>query len=187
MRSGSSATGNNSFNSLVGTGSNKHVDGLDAVIRLFSSSCPIVVKHCSFSLGAMIEAEALDKESTYVIVFLILSILSVKKFINALLLNCRGIFRYGDICLFVNLATVLNKKQNRLFWLLFISSQSAVSKHVNRKLSGIKNCGRKRCTTNRENHSFMRIVKQNRFKNLGELHKEWTKAGVKASVCIEFI
>ncbi len=55
-------------------------------------------------------------------------------------------------------------------------SQSAVSKHVNRKLSG-----RKRCTTNRENHSLMRIVKQNRFKNLGELHKEWTEAGVKAS------
>ncbi len=60
-------------------------------------------------------------------------------------------------------------------------SQSAVSKHVNRKLSGRKKCGRKRCTTNRENHSLMRIVKQNRFKNLGELHKEWTEAGVKAS------
>ncbi len=55
-------------------------------------------------------------------------------------------------------------------------SESAVSKHVNRKLSG-----RKRCTTNRENRSLMRIVKQNRFKNLGELHKEWTEAGVKAS------
>ncbi len=55
-------------------------------------------------------------------------------------------------------------------------SQSAVSKHVNRKLSG-----RKRCTTNRENRSLMRIVKQNRFKNLGELHKEWTEAGVKLS------
>ncbi len=27
-------------------------------------------------------------------------------------------------------------------------SQSAVSKHVNRKLSGKKKCGRKRCTTN---------------------------------------
>ncbi len=27
----------------------------------------------------------------------------------------------------------------------------------------------------------MRIVKQNRFKNLDELHKEWTEAGVKAS------
>ncbi len=59
-------------------------------------------------------------------------------------------------------------------------SQSAVSKHVNRKLSGRKKCGRKRCTINRENSSLMRIVKQNRF-NLGELHKEWTEAGVKAS------
>ncbi len=39
----------------------------------------------------------------------------------------------------------------------------------------------KRCSTNRENRSFMRIVKQNRFKNLGELHKEWTESGVKAS------
>ncbi len=57
-----------------------------------------------------------------------------------------------------------------------VCSQSAVSKHVNRKL-----CRRKRCTTNRENRSLMRIVKQNRFKNLGELHKEWTEAGVKAS------
>ncbi len=47
-------------------------------------------------------------------------------------------------------------------------------------LSGRKKCGI-RCTTNRENHSLMRIVKQNRFKNLGELHKEWTEAGVKAS------
>ncbi len=27
----------------------------------------------------------------------------------------------------------------------------------------------------------MRIVKRNPFKNLGELHKEWTEAGVKAS------
>ncbi len=60
-------------------------------------------------------------------------------------------------------------------------SQSAVSKHVNRKLSERKKCGRKRWTTNRENRSIMRIVTQNRFKNLGELHKEWTEAGVKAS------
>ncbi len=60
-------------------------------------------------------------------------------------------------------------------------SQSAVSKHVNRKLSGRKKCGRKRCTTNRENRSIMRTVKQNRFKNLGELHKVWTETGVKAS------
>ncbi len=32
-----------------------------------------------------------------------------------------------------------------------------------------------------ERTSLMRIVKQNRFKNLCELHKEWTEAGVKAS------
>ncbi len=60
-------------------------------------------------------------------------------------------------------------------------SQSAVSKHVNRKSSGRKKCGRKRCTTNQENCSLMRIFKQNLFKNLGEFHKEWTEAGVKAS------
>ncbi len=38
LRSGSSATDNNSINNFVGTGSNKHVVGLDAVIHLFSSS-----------------------------------------------------------------------------------------------------------------------------------------------------
>ncbi len=43
-------------------------------------------------------------------------------------------------------------------------SQSAVPKHVNRKLSGRKKCGIKRCTTNRE-----------------QLHKEWTDTGFKAS------
>ncbi len=63
-------------------------------------------------------------------------------------------------------------------------SQSAVSKHVNRKLSGRKKCGRKRCTTNRENRSLMRIVKQNRFKNLCELQKDLTEAGVKESRAI---
>ncbi len=57
-------------------------------------------------------------------------------------------------------------------------------KHANRKLRGKKKCGRKICTTNRENRSLMRTVKQNRFKNLGELHKEWTEAGVKASRAI---
>ncbi len=57
-------------------------------------------------------------------------------------------------------------------------SQSAVSKHVNRKLSGRKKCGRTRCRTNQD---LMRIVKQNRFKNFGELSKECTETGVKAS------
>ncbi len=66
MRSGYSATGNNSINNLVCTGSNNHVVGLDAVISLFSSSCPIVVKHSSFSLGAMNEADVLDAVESYI-------------------------------------------------------------------------------------------------------------------------
>ncbi len=98
------------------TGSNKHVVGLDAVIRLFSSSFPIVVKHCIFSLAVMNEAEVLDPvESTFVVVFLMLSILSVKKLIISLLLNCEGIFRLGGDWIFVNLATALNKNLG-LFW-----------------------------------------------------------------------
>ncbi len=61
---------------------------------LLSSSCPIVVKQCSFYLGAMNEDEVLDAvESTFVNVFLMLSIFSVNKFIKSLLLNCEGIFR----------------------------------------------------------------------------------------------
>ncbi len=63
-----------------------------------------------------------------------LSILSVKKFIKSLLLNCEGIFRLDDIFLFVNLATVLNKNLG-LFWL---SSMSADMCHVP---SGIWNEG----------------------------------------------
>ncbi len=55
----------------MGIGSNKHVVGLEAVMCFFSSSCSIVVKQCSFSLGALNEAEVLDTvESTFVIVFL---------------------------------------------------------------------------------------------------------------------
>ncbi|KAK3566989.1 hypothetical protein QTP86_008210 [Hemibagrus guttatus] len=64
---------------------------------------------------------------------------------------------------------------------LFTQQSFSVGLLKLRKLSGRKKCGRKRCTTNRENRSLMRIVKQNPFKNLSELHKEWTEAGVKAS------
>ena len=60
-------------------------------------------------------------------------------------------------------------------------SHSAVSKHIHKKLSGRKKSGRKRCTSNRDNHSLEWIVKQNPFKNLVELHKEWTKVGVSTS------
>ncbi len=46
-------------------------------------------------------------------------------------------------------------------------SQIAVSKHVNRKLSGRKKCGRTSCTTNGENCSLMRIVKQKSIQDFG--------------------
>ena len=58
----------------------------------------MVVKHCSLSLGAMDETEVLDVvESTFAIVFLMLSILSVKKFIKSLLFNVGGIFESGGV------------------------------------------------------------------------------------------
>ncbi len=59
--------------------------------------------------------------------------------------------------------------------------QSAVSKHINAKLTGRKNLGRKRCTSNRDDYKLENTVKQSWFKHLWELHKEWTEAGVSAS------
>ncbi len=51
-------------------------------------------------------------------------------------------------------------------------SQSSVSKHINREAKGRKRCGRKKkCTSNRDNHTLERIVKQNPFKNVGEITK----------------
>ncbi len=60
-------------------------------------------------------------------------------------------------------------------------SQSAVSKHVNRKLSGRKKCGRKRYTTNRENRSLMRIVKQGLFLRIQEFGWTSLRTEVKTS------
>ncbi len=37
------------------------------------------------------------------------------------------------------------------------------------------------CTSNRDDHKLDNTVKQSQFKHLGELHKEWTEAGVSAS------
>ncbi len=52
---------------------------------------------------------------------------------------------------------------------------------LNAKLIGRKNLGRKMCTSNRNDHKLENTVKQSWFKHLGELHKEWTEAGVSAS------
>ncbi len=37
------------------------------------------------------------------------------------------------------------------------------------------------CTSNRDDSMLENIIKQSWFKHLGELHKEWTEAGVSAS------
>ncbi len=52
---------------------------------------------------------------------------------------------------------------------------------LNAKFTGRKNLGRKRCTSNRDDRKLENTVKQSWFKHLGELHKEWTEAGVSAS------
>ncbi len=52
---------------------------------------------------------------------------------------------------------------------------------LNAKLTGRKNLGRKRCTSNRDDCKLENTVKQSWFKHLGELHTEWTEAGVSAS------
>ena len=46
-------------------------------------------------------------------------------------------------------------------------SQSSVSKQINRAAKGRKRCGRKQCTSNRDNRTLERIVKQSPFKNVG--------------------
>lgn len=38
--------------------------------------------------------------------------------------------------------------------------QSAVSKHINGKLTGRENCGRRRCISNMTDRSFKRIIKK---------------------------
>jgi len=52
---------------------------------------------------------------------------------------------------------------------------------LNAKLTGRKKLGRKMCTSNRDGRKLENTVKQSWLKHLGELHKEWTEAGVIAS------
>ncbi|KAI2650643.1 Transposable element Tcb2 transposase [Labeo rohita] len=59
-------------------------------------------------------------------------------------------------------------------------SQSSVSKHINREAKGRKRCGRKNVQAIGIIAPW-RELKQNPFKNMEEIHKEWTPAGVSAS------
>ncbi len=51
---------------------------------------------------------------------------------------------------------------------------------LNAKFTGRKKLGRKMCTSNRNDHKLENTVKKSWFKHLGELHKEWTEAGVRS-------
>ncbi len=52
---------------------------------------------------------------------------------------------------------------------------------LNKKLTGRKKLDRKMCTSNRDDRDLENTVKQSWFKHSGELHTEWTEAGVNAS------
>ncbi len=51
---------------------------------------------------------------------------------------------------------------------------------LNAKLTGKRKLGSKMYTSNRDDRKLENTVKQIQFKHLGELHKEWTEAGVKS-------
>ncbi len=53
-------------------------------------------------------------------------------------------------------------------------SQSSVSKHINREAKGRKRCGRKKCTSNRDNRHPGEDCEQNPFKMWGR----FTKSGL---------
>ncbi len=52
---------------------------------------------------------------------------------------------------------------------------------LNTTLTGKKNLARKMCTSNRDERKLQNTVKQSQLKHLGELHKDWTEAGINAS------
>ncbi len=62
-----------------------------------------------------------------------------------------------------------------------VCSQSALSKHIKWKVDWKKKLGRKMCSSNRDDCKLENTFKQAWFTHLGELHKEWTEAGVSAS------
>ncbi|CAJ0931453.1 unnamed protein product [Ranitomeya imitator] len=68
-----------------------------------------------------------------------------------------------------------------MVWLPKGCSQSAVSRHLNGKSVGRKQCGRKRCTTRRGDRTLRKIVEKDRFQTLGNLRKQWTESGVETS------
>lgn len=46
-------------------------------------------------------------------------------------------------------------------------SQSSVSKHINREAKGRKNCGQKKCTSDRDHRALVKIVKKKPIQKCG--------------------
>lgn len=57
----------------------------------------------------------------------------------------------------------------------------SVAKHIDRETKGRKRCCRRRCTSSRDKRTLERTGKQNPFESVGEIHNEWTAAGLSAS------
>ena len=69
-------------------------------------------------------------------------------------------------------------------------SQSAVSKHINRKLSGREKFGRKRCTSSRDGPTLQRIVRKRPIKSVGESSRATTQRRILDmgfKCCIPFV
>lgn len=60
-------------------------------------------------------------------------------------------------------------------------SQSSVSKHINRQAKGRKKCGRKKCTSSRDNRTLQRIVTTNHSKMWGRS----TKSGLQLESALQ--
>ncbi len=60
-------------------------------------------------------------------------------------------------------------------------SQSSVSKHINREAKGRKRCGRKKCTSNSDNCTLERIVKQTHSK----MWARFTKSGLQLESVVQ--
>jgi len=104
-----------SFNSLVGIGSKIHVDGLEERIIEFNCSRFMAEKHSNWLSSVILELTfpgAVDntilvKGKKSLILFLRVTILSLKKHIKSLLLSAMGIEGSVELWLSVSLATVL--------------------------------------------------------------------------------
>lgn len=109
--------GKTSLSSQVGIGSKRQVDGLDEEIVEVSSERSIGAKQSKYISGFTVNSKfpvfedrsRLIEGKRELILFLIFTILSLKKLMKSLLLRSAGIHGTIELWLFVRLAKVLNR------------------------------------------------------------------------------